>query len=126
MIVRVEDDRGESNSISAVIQIEISKNLDKFIESKDIYENLYRDLIELYTLFEDDFREYRDSYCNIEYFKSLGPKDIIINIDLATIDIFMVRRLYMRNIGEHTTFYINSDVDTSNIAPLGSIHSYHT
>jgi hypothetical protein len=107
----------EKNALNAIIQVEISKNLENSNNNKDIYENLYEDLVNIHNIFEDEFENDKDKYYTIEYFKSLGPKDITIVIEFATINfIFKVKKtLYNRFKRTFTTFYLNNEVDTSKI-----------
>jgi hypothetical protein len=105
----------DKNVLNAIIQVEVSKRLEGSENDEDIYEDLYRDLIKIHDIFENDFKCYKNNFAKIEYFKSLGPKDITIRIDSSNIDfIFEAKRtLYEKFKRTFTTFYLKKDIDES-------------
>lgn len=99
----------KKNNMNAIIQIEIAKKL-KDSNERDIYENLYKNLKDIHNIFNQLSKANKDKYYKIEYFKSLGPKDIIIRIDSSSIDfIFKIKKiLYKKFNRTFTTFYIKN------------------
>jgi hypothetical protein len=65
----------ETNSISLnlTIQIELNKNIKK----RDIYEDLYKDIKEIHK----DLNEKKSDFLNVQVFKSLGTKDVVLKIE---------------------------------------------
>lgn len=90
--------KGEGN-LNVFIQIKIKKNLDK----NDIYDNLFESIKVLYEYFSKD--EHNESFNLVKTFKSLGPKDIIINIEKTNIEfIYEVKKFLTGNNSFSRTF----------------------
>ncbi len=95
----------EQNILSATIQIEVMKNLNS--GTKDIYNDLYQDLVDINNILNKiDKRTYK----KIEIFKSLGPKDIIVHINQATIEtIYELKKDFYNKFNRtYTTLYLNN------------------
>ena len=94
----------EQNILSATIQIEVMKNLNS--GTQDIYNDLYQDLVDINNILKKIGKE---TYTKIEIFKSLGPKDIIIHIDRATVDTVydLKKEFYNKFNRTYTTLYLN-------------------
>jgi hypothetical protein len=113
----MNDSIGKSKNINhqlnAIIQIEIPKDLKK----RDIYHDLYHDLVRIREVIEQKFISDITEYSKVEYFKSLGPKDITIRIDSASIDfIFKIKGALSTQFKRtFTTFYINNNNDDKSV-----------
>jgi len=97
--------------LNAIIQIEIPK-VGENADNRDIYEDLFGDLKYIKNIFEneEDPLTYKHGYKKIEYFKSLGPKDITIRINSASMDlIFEIKKNLAKKFKRtFTTFYLNN------------------
>jgi len=80
MMKILTDIHGENKKgyLNAVIQMEIEKE----VQSIDTYGNLTSKLIELHDYFDEN----KHLYMKVDFFKSLGPKDIIVRIDGMSIE----------------------------------------
>jgi hypothetical protein len=115
-LMKIMDDTdgkfSKKNNVNAIIQIEISKKLEDSAK-RDIYKDIYGDLKKISYIFNKELKFYTEEYYKIEYFKSLGPKDIIIRIDSSNIDfIFKVKKILYKEFSRtFTTFYLKNFED---------------
>ncbi len=82
----ITTDKSKNDYLNVIIQIGIQKN----IQNTNIYQDLTRDLVKLYNLFRKE--QEKNIFKKISFFKSLGPKDILIKIDDISIEnIFKIK-----------------------------------
>lgn len=75
----------ENKEFNAIIQIEIEKNL--CTENiHDTYNELFKDLEKVRKIFTDNKIIKENQYEKVEFYKSLGPKDIVIIIYNCSIE----------------------------------------
>ncbi len=112
----------KDNNINAIIQIEVLKTFEES-EDRDIYDNLFEDLKKIYAIFNK--QKDPTKFHKIEFFKSLGPKDIAIHIDSSSIDfIFMIKKLLYKEFNRtFTTFYLDRKAKENIISEHGYFFS---
>jgi len=79
--------KNNKKEFNTIIQIEINKNL-KEENIRDTYDDLFSDLEKVRNMFIDENIIKKDYFAKVEFYKSLGPKDIVIivkNCSLNTI-----------------------------------------
>jgi len=103
--------------LNMIIQMEIKKDL----QSTDTYESLNVYLSDLY----DSFIDNKDLFGKIEFFKSLGPKDIILRIENLTIDsIYSIKAELAKKFDRtFTTISYNSQINDKKENVLEKIKS---
>ena len=87
-LMKIMDDIIGKNSIkkfSTIIQIEIEKNL-ATENIHDTYDGLFEDLEKIRNIFKNQEKLKKNEYEKIEFYKPLGPKDIVIIIYNCSID----------------------------------------
>jgi len=68
----------DDNTLNIFIQIEIDKNMNE----RDIYDNLYCAIKYIHDVLDD----YTNDFSRVQVFKSLGPKDLLIFVEKIHID----------------------------------------
>jgi len=101
--------------LNVLIQVEIKKNLNK----DNTYDDLVSDLEKIYGFFKKN----RDIFAKIQFFKSLGPKDITLRIEQLSIDsIYMIKSYLAKEFDR--TFSTISYTDTSKLYNILSTDKY--
>ena len=81
-LMKIMDDilgDNKTKEFNAVIQIEVEKNLSAE-NIHDTYDRLFEDLEKIREIFSDNRNIEKNKYKKVEFFKSLGPKDIVVII----------------------------------------------
>ena len=87
-LMQIMDSISGNNSVkkfNTIIQIEIEKNL-ATENIHDTYDGLFEDLEKIRNIFKNEEKLKKNEYEKIEFYKSLGPKDIVIIIYNCSID----------------------------------------